>query len=219
MRNRGDGGTEPASAYHFTHPLYHIVKFVHQTVVTEHLGVGGQCATRHRTPWNKWLDGGRFRRQEILFHAILEDFLGNQYLVDVNVEFEIGTAQRVPHGKHVGLAGTAGTGGERKIDHIRTGIECRLIGHNTGTGRFVRMKMNDCTFGEQFPGKLHGFVYFCRSCGSRSVFETNGIERDPGIKNVLEGLRIKFRIMSTTAPRRKLHQRNADFVLQTRFLD
>ncbi len=59
----------------------------HDAVVAQHLRVRGQCAAGHGAPGNQRFDRGRFGRQEVVTHAVLEDFFGLPHFLDIDVQF------------------------------------------------------------------------------------------------------------------------------------
>jgi len=213
LAHRSDRGAEAALGDRLAHRGNHLLVLIHQSVVAEHLGVGGERAARHREERDERVDLGRLGRHEVVFQRRLDPFFELDDLLHIDVEVVLGAAQRVPHGEDVRLAGAAGERRNREVELVRPAFERGVVSQHAAPGGFVRMEDEPGVFSGQLARHADGLVNLVRGRGARGVLEADRVEGDSGVENPPQHRLVEFHRMAD-ASRRKLHHGDGYFVFQ-----
>jgi hypothetical protein len=150
--------------------------FVHEVVVAQHLGVGGERAAGHGRPRDHRFDGFGLRRQEVVLHALLGDQLGLHQLVDVDAQIVVGAAQGVPERGDVGLAGAAGHGGDGAVDLVGAGLDGGLVADGSDAGGLMGVEDDVACRRQQLARLLDRLVDVGGDGGAGGVLEADAVK-------------------------------------------
>jgi len=121
----------------------------------------------------------------------------------------------MPHGDDVGLAGAAGNRHHGQVDLVGTCLEGAHVLLDANSGGIMAVEYNVHVLAQHLAGALDGFVDVRRSGGAAGILETDGLEFNAGIKNLLEGCFIEVGVVCAGASRGKAHHGNNHFVSQS----
>ncbi|MPM70918.1 hypothetical protein SDC9_117879 [bioreactor metagenome] len=221
LGDRSDRSAVTALGHHFAHRTNRVIVLVETIVVAHHLRVGRQRAAGHRREDDLRTDFHRFRRNEILTHAIFKDLFGLENLVRIDPHIIIGAAQTMPHHEDIGFAGAAGHRAHRQVDDVGAGFDRSHVAGHRAAGGIMGVELNIDFVAEQRAGLLDGFVNDGRGGGSGRILERHTVKRNAVIENVFQGIDIEFRRVGIAFGKagRQAHHGHRDLMLAAVFGD